>query len=222
MGLRALLDRLSSLNGNAAPVEMPPDLSSAAPRERFYASAQSLGPAASVLEVGTKQAVEGEPTHSQDEFPDVPRENYVMIDIEPGSDVDMIADLHDLPAEWTNRFDAFIAIAVFEHLERPWLAAEEVSRVLKPGGLCYIATHQTFPLHGYPSDFFRFSTEALSLIFADAGMRTIEVAYEHRTQIIAPKAIMPAKYCRDWNKAWPSYLCVHLFAERPLKGVPPG
>jgi 2-polyprenyl-3-methyl-5-hydroxy-6-metoxy-1,4-benzoquinol methylase len=45
-------------------------------------------------------------------------------------------------------FDALVAVAVFEHLERPWIAAKEVARVLKPGGFAYVSTHQTFPLHG--------------------------------------------------------------------------
>jgi SAM-dependent methyltransferase len=85
------------------------------------------------------------------------------------------ADLHVLPQDWARRFDALVAVAVFEHLERPWIAAKEVARVLKPAGWCYISTHQTFPLHGYPSDFFRFSKEALALIFCDADLHVEEV-----------------------------------------------
>jgi SAM-dependent methyltransferase len=137
-----------------------------------------------------------------------------MADVAPGPDVDIVADLHALPSEWTNHFDAFVANAVFEHLERPWLAAKEIVRVLAPGGACYVSTHQTFPLHGYPSDFFRFSKEALSLIFADAGLHVIEVAYEHRAQIVAPVALVPASASDQWNAAWPSYIIVHLFGEK--------
>jgi SAM-dependent methyltransferase len=191
-----------------------PDISSAAPRDLLHSSALKLGVTASVLEVGTKQAVEGRSTHSKHAFPSVARENYVMADVAPGQDVDIVADLHSLPAEWTSRFDGFVANAVFEHLERPWLAAREVVRILAPGGLCYVSTHQTFPLHGYPSDFFRFSREALSLVFADAGLRVVEVAYEHRAQIVAPEIIVPASFHEEWNATWPSYLCVHLFGEK--------
>lgn len=96
-----------------------------------------------------------------------------MVDILEGPDVDVVCDLHQLPDEWSGRFDAFVASAVFEHLDRPWVAAREVQRVLAPRGVAYISTHQTFPLHGYPKDFFRFSTDALSLIFADAGMEIV-------------------------------------------------
>ena len=38
-------------------------------------------------------------------------------------------------------------------------------KALKVGGLIYIQTHQSFPLHGYPHDYFRFSREALASLF---------------------------------------------------------
>lgn len=192
-----------------------PDISSPAPRDTFFEWARTLGPAAQVLEVGTKQSVAGVPTHSQARFPGVARDNYLMADVEEGADVDCVADVHDLPDDWANRFDAVVAIAVFEHLERPWIAAKEIRKVLKPGGRCYIATHQTYPIHGYPSDFFRFTKEALTLIFEDAQIEVLEVAYEHRTWIRLPNHLVPKRYGKAayvdrWNGASPSYICVHL------------
>lgn len=188
------------------------DHSSSVPRDLFIAMARDLGSESRVLEVGTKQAVPGISTHSQASFPNVSRSNYVMIDVLPGPDVDIVANLHALPSEWDGTFQAFLAGAVFEHLERPWIAAREVARVLDEGGFCYIATHQTFPLHGYPSDFFRFSKEALSLIVEDAGLRVIECAYEHRARILMPEALLPGPYQDQWNADWPSYIVVHLLA----------
>lgn len=193
-----------------------PDISSAGPRERYDKFALSIEPSGCVLEIGTKQAQEGISTHSYASFPNVHRQNYIMADIFPGRDVDVIANLHDLPSEWTDRFDCFVASAVFEHLERPWIAAKEVARVLKPGGGCYVATHQTFPIHGYPSDFFRFSTEALALIFEDAGLEAIEVAYLHRAKIIPPVTLVQAGICDQWNETWPSYIIVHIFARKAV------
>ncbi|MBV8848571.1 MAG: class I SAM-dependent methyltransferase [Methylobacteriaceae bacterium] len=191
-----------------------PDISSRAPRDRFTAAAAALETNARVLEIGTKQSIEGRSTHTLHMFSKVSRQNYLMADVEAGADVDVIADLHALPQDWTNRFDALVAVSVFEHLERPWIAAKEVARVLAPGGWCYVATHQTFPLHGYPQDFFRFSKEALALIFRDAGMHVAECAYEQRAKITAPADFIAPSYQDEWNATFPSYMVVNLFAEK--------
>jgi len=144
-----------------------------------------------------------------------------MVDIKPGADVDVVADVHSLPLDWTNRYDACIANAVFEHLERPWIAAKEVARILAPGGSCYVATHQTFPLHGYPKDFFRFSADALALIFADAGLDALAVGYSHRTWISLPPELLPSSELDDWNAEFPSYAVVALAATKPATASPP-
>lgn len=168
-----------------------------------------------VLEVGTAQAVTGVSTHHMGLFPGLSRDQFTMVDVRDGADVDVVADLHRLPREWSGRYDAFVACAVFEHLERPWIAAKEVERVLAPGGICYIATHQTFPLHGYPRDFFRFSTDALALIFADAGLETLSVAYKHRCKIVLPPELQKPRDVDRWNAEFPSYAVVDLAARKP-------
>jgi SAM-dependent methyltransferase len=218
MTLSALFKFRDAIIGRSAkaPEGAAPDMSSSAPRDVFAAAAAALGSDAHVLEIGTKQSIEGRPTHVMHLFPHVPRSNYLMADVEAGADVDVVADLHALPQDWANKFDALVAVAVFEHLERPWIAAKEVARALAPGGFCYISTHQTFPLHGYPSDFFRFSKEALALIFKDAGLDASEVAYEHRAKISAPNEFIPLSYQDEWNATFPSYMVVNLFARKRL------
>jgi SAM-dependent methyltransferase len=172
-----------------------------------------------VIEFGTAQALAGRSTHSMALFPHLNRPDYTMVDIKPGPDVDVVADLHCLPAEWTDGYDICIANAVFEHLERPWIAAKEVARVLAPEGGCYISTHQTFPLHGYPKDFFRFSTDALALIFADAGLEVLAVGYSFRTKIVVPPELLPETQLDSWNREFPSYAVVKLVAKKPLATV---
>jgi hypothetical protein len=36
---------------------------------------------------------------------------------------------------------------------------------LRIGGVLFVQTHQSFPLHGYPLDYFRFSEDALASLF---------------------------------------------------------
>lgn len=168
-----------------------------------------------VLEAGTLQSVPGRSTHSMASFPHVESANYVRLDLAPGADVDVVGDLHALPQDWTGKFDAFLASAVWEHLERPWIAAHEVARVLAPGGKFLIVTHQTFPLHGYPSDYFRFSREALRLLFEDAGLIVEACDYNHRCLIAPMPPILAREYIESWNQTYPSFILVGAAGRKP-------
>lgn len=64
-----------------------------------------------------------------------------------------------------NVFDAVISKAAFEHLARPWDVADEVYRVLKPGGLVRVDTAFMFPLHGDPYHFFNMTLDGVREIF---------------------------------------------------------
>lgn len=174
------------------------------PIEQFVEAASQP---ARVLEIGTLQSVPGVSTHHSSWFPG---SAYTMADIAAGPDVDQVVDVHRLPAEWGDYFDAFVAVAVWEHLERPWIAAREVARTLAPGGVCYIEAHQTFPLHGYPQDFFRFSKDALALIFADVGLEVIAADY------LYPCKITPLVEINGWNdEGCPSFLNVYFIGRKP-------
>lgn len=170
---------------------------------------------ASVLEVGTRRSDPTRSTHSRDAFPWVPHEDYVRLDVRDGLDVDMLGDLHALPPEWNDRFGCFIADAVFEHLERPWIAAREVARILKPGAPFLVVTHQCFPIHGHPNDFFRFSKEALRLIFEDAGLVVDAAEYGDQCMIVPPEHIVPYEMLEDWNRTYPSYVMVRATGRKP-------
>jgi SAM-dependent methyltransferase len=130
-----------------------------------------------------------------------------MSDVTDGLDVDVVADAHDLAPFATSSFDAYIAVSVYEHLRQPWVAAKAAHRVLKNGGTLLVVTHQTFPIHGYPSDFFRFSDVALASIFEDAGFKIIDGGYQYPCQITPPPEVT------RWNTAAPAFLNVGVYAE---------
>lgn len=73
----------------------------------------------------------------------------------------------DLPFE-DGEFDAVISDQVLEHVEgNPQHAIDETLRVLKPGGVLVHATCFINPIHGAPSDFWRFTPDGLSLLVKD-------------------------------------------------------
>jgi SAM-dependent methyltransferase len=118
----------------------------------------------SVLELGTLQSVPGRSTMHRDWVPNA--SEFLGTDIEAGPDVDIVADVHRLSeVVGEERFDVILSASTFEHLKYPSVAAHELMKVLRVGGQLYIQTHQAFPLHGYPHDYFRFSREALASLF---------------------------------------------------------
>ncbi|WP_369913874.1 class I SAM-dependent methyltransferase [Xanthomonas sp. NCPPB 3005] len=102
---------------------------------------------------------------------------WTGIDMQAGEGVDLIADIHDLPEDWSGRFSGIICSEVLEHVARPWMALPELRRVLQPGGLLVTTTLFAFPEHGYPDDYYRFSRSGLHLLLADAGFSDIATEY---------------------------------------------
>lgn len=159
-----------------------------------------------VLELGTRRWNDAVATHHAAWLPR--GAEHVMSDVADGLDVDVVADAHDLAPFKTRSFDAFIAVSVWEHLRHPWVAAEAAARVLRPGGLLYVATHHAFPVHGYPSDYTRWTDEGLKALFDEPLWGGQEASFAF------PCVITPPREVRAWNKAAPAYLNVDVFAVR--------
>jgi hypothetical protein len=161
-----------------------------------------------VWETGTRQSEPPRSTmHGRDWVPHAGK--IIGIDIQPGADVDVVADLEDLShyVGVLPRPDIVISCSVYEHLHHPWRATREIASWLNPGGLLYIQTHQTFPLHGYPDDCWRFTTETLSMLCADEGLHVIESCYEFPCKIYS--AADPG------GEQAPAYLNVYVLAVKP-------
>src|SRR5262245_9732345 len=92
---------------------------------------------------------------------------YVGIDKIAGPGVDVVADGQCLPFP-DNHFDFVICAETLEHDTAPWLTAKEIQRVAKNSGLVIVTVPGIgFPRHDYPSDYWRFTTDGLALLFQD-------------------------------------------------------
>lgn len=124
-----------------------------------------------VLEIGSR-ARSG--LTRQDRLP--PQLDYLGLDILPGPNVDLVGDAHELSRLFPHRrFAAAFSLSVFEHLAMPWKVALELNQVLVPGGLVYTSTHQSWPIHEEPWDFWRFSRHSWQTLFNPAtGFEVVE------------------------------------------------
>jgi SAM-dependent methyltransferase len=138
-----------------------------------------------VLELGTARSIPERSTMHRGLVPHAAE--FLGTDLAPGADVDIVADLHRLSeVVGEERFDVILSFSTFEHLKYPHRAAHEVLKTLTVGGLLFLQTHQTFPLHAYPHDYFRFTREALAALFGTTmGFRTEATDYDYPAYLYA-------------------------------------
>ena len=89
---------------------------------------------------------------------------YIGCDFRKGNGVDKIEDVEKLSFK-KESFDVIICLDTFEHVKNPIKAAEEISRVLKTGGVAIIASVFKCPIHSHPYDYWRFTTKCFEKIF---------------------------------------------------------
>jgi SAM-dependent methyltransferase len=101
---------------------------------------------------------------------------YLGLDVSAGPNVDII--LED-PYSWqilaSDSIDVIISGQAFEHIEFFWLTVLELSRVLKPGGLCCIIAPSSGPEHRYPVDCWRFYCDGMRALMNYAGLEVLDV-----------------------------------------------
>lgn len=84
-------------------------------------------------------------------------EQYTGIDIMDGPAVDQIITANNPWPLQDSSFDTVLCSQVFEHMENLDLSIEEISRVIKPGGILIITVPFIYNEHGNPLDFRRLS-----------------------------------------------------------------
>jgi hypothetical protein len=113
--------------------------------------------------------------------------HYTGFDILAGENVDVVGDAHHLSKFLPHgHFRAMWALSVLEHILMPWKLAIELNRVMELGGIGYLATHQTWPLHDRPWDFWRFSSDAWKGLLNDkTGFEIIDVQVGESAFVVA-------------------------------------
>jgi len=97
----------------------------------------------------------------------MPEYDFEFLSLFPaeGHDNIVVADATQCDYVESEKYDAIISISVFEHISKPWKAAENLTRLLKPGGIVYHVAPFSYFYHGAPADFWRFTPDAFEQLF---------------------------------------------------------
>jgi SAM-dependent methyltransferase len=114
--------------------------------------------------------------------------SYVGIDMRRGRGVDVQALGSMLPFR-DGQFEFSICAETLEHDPTPWLTSREIHRVTKTNGLVIVTVPGIgFPRHDYPSDYWRFTTDGLALLFKDFEiMECVNDSAEKAVRLFAKK-----------------------------------
>jgi SAM-dependent methyltransferase len=102
-------------------------------------------------------------------FPDL---EYVGCDVRSGPGVDRIEDAQQLTF-CASSFGTVILLETLEHLRKPEHAIREARRVLRDHGLLLISMPFSYRLHGFPSDYWRFTPSGLYQMLDEFPWKTV-------------------------------------------------
>ncbi len=162
---------------------------------------------------------------------------YVGLDIREGPNVDRVGDAHALSTLFPDqRFDAVMSFSVIEHLLMPWKVAIELNRVMNVGAIGLFTTHQGWPLHDAPWDFWRFSRESWNALFNDAtGFRVVAAEIGEPGYVVAQRchaatnfgdqpiylsSVVMFEKTRETNLSWDVSLSDVIKTEYPTGELP--
>jgi SAM-dependent methyltransferase len=98
------------------------------------------------------------------------QDNCLYVEVYPSITADLIVEPTCRYPIKSNSMDGVGCFAVLEHTRQPWVVAEEIYRILKPGGAVYIDWPFLQPVHGYPSHYFNATRNGLLSLFVDLGI----------------------------------------------------
>jgi SAM-dependent methyltransferase len=171
-----------------------------------------------VIEIGSKDY------GSTENFRELYRGEYVGVDLEAGKGVDVVVDLASgLGQLKENHFALAICCSVLEHTPTPWVMAENLARLLRPGGSLYISVPWVWRYHAYPDDYFRFSPRAVQALFPAFSWRhatySSNVPGEHIDLVLANLKEVDNRLAQhaqtpNGSRKYLPYLMVNMLGEK--------
>jgi SAM-dependent methyltransferase len=97
-----------------------------------------------------------------------------------GAEVDVMGDflVEADVRPFLDRFDVVFCFDTLEHVSDPFTFCRNLLRIVKPGGVVYLATVFAWEYHPSPQDYFRFSPEGLRECFVHSGGEVLECGWD--------------------------------------------
>jgi hypothetical protein len=157
--------------------------------------------------------------------------DYVGVDMSSGKGVDIVVDMVD-DFETINarlggrRFNTAICMSVLEHVRNPFKMCSNISKLIELNGVVVISAPFSWRIHGYPSDYWRFTPEGLKILFPDFEFKSEQASlasgnddefgpvdnYMMRIDVPVRRALQRKSY---------GYLIAFLVAIQKLTGIGP-
>ena len=179
-----------------------------------YGITPPASPASKIIEIG------GSISNNAGQL--FPHADFINLDISPSEKVKtLICDVtKEIPLE-DNSVDFVYSHDAFEHISKPWIAARNIERILKPGGVVFIATIFAWRYHPVPKDYWRFSHEGLVELFD--GLECLEANFNAAFRRLDARGFweskqdsVPIDQFGGWRENWK----VYYFGRKPAAAMP--
>ena len=147
-------------------------------RQVFAQAVECFDPGGPVVELGARY----EPGYAwlSDLRPLFQGREYIGCDIRQGPGVDRIENAESLTFA-DGSVGTLVLCEILEHLRHPQRALAEARRVLRPDGLLLLSVPFLYRLHGFPSDYWRFTRAGVHVLLEAFGARVVcDVGPRHK------------------------------------------
>lgn len=128
------------------------------------AFSQTLSPDGMVIEIGSHYQPGHEDSNDRRKF--FQGKEYIGCDLRAGLGVDRIEDAYSLSFS-DGSVGTLLMLDTAEHMAEPEKAISEAFRVLRDDGALLISVPFDYPLHGFPTDYWRFTASGMYTMLSE-------------------------------------------------------
>jgi SAM-dependent methyltransferase len=140
--------------------------------------------------------------------------DYFGVDLRPAGPNVLVGDVCDdqfaaSHPDAIGTFDVVYSNNVFEHFERPWIAAQTIVTLMKRGAICITVVPFAQRYHEDPGDYFRYTPAGIIKLFEAAEtMRVLEAGFDIRARRYDWQGggdandIVPQDRFGAWRETW--------------------